>query len=206
MNKKTNKLLYGKGFYDGEYSPQVETKNNGKRVVIWRCPYYARWADMLKRCYSSKFLLSRPTYLGCIVCEEWLTFSNFKSWMEQQDWQGKQLDKDLIIEDNKVYHPQACIFVSNSVNSFFGLAGSDKNSTSVGAFIDARRNKIYAQIRNPISGLKEFLGYYATELEAHLAWKQRKHELACLLAEKETDPRIIHALTTRYAGDDIYEA
>lgn len=206
MSKKTNKLLYGRGFYDGDYSPQTEIKVNGNRVVVWRCPYYARWADMLKRCYSNKFLLSRPTYAGCTVCEEWLTFSNFKSWMEKQGWEGKQLDKDILGFGNNVYSPETCIFVSNMVNSFFGIAGSKKFKTAIGAFLDARRNKIYAQIRNPINGSKEFLGYYQTELEAHLAWKRRKHELACLLAEKETDQRIIHALTTRYAGDDIYEA
>ena len=74
---------------------------------------------MLQRCYSESHLVRQPTYKGCSVCEEWLTFSNFKSWMEQQDWEGKQLDKDLLVYKNKIYSPETCVFVSSVINSFF---------------------------------------------------------------------------------------
>jgi len=52
---------------------------------------------MLTRCYYQKRLDIRPSYEECIVCEEWLTFSNFKKWTEQQDWEDKQLDKDFFV-------------------------------------------------------------------------------------------------------------
>lgn len=30
------------------------------------------------------------------MADEWNTFSNFKNWMEKQNWEDKQLDKDII--------------------------------------------------------------------------------------------------------------
>jgi hypothetical protein len=37
--------------------------------------------------------------------------------MMQQDWYGKVLDKDIIKPGNKVYGPDACLFVSQAINS-----------------------------------------------------------------------------------------
>ena len=42
----------------------------------------------------------------------------FKDWMENQDWEGNQLDKDLLFEGNKVYGPKTCVFVTRMVNNF----------------------------------------------------------------------------------------
>jgi len=38
-------------------------------------------------------------------------------------------------------------------------------------------------------------------LDAHLAWKQQKHEYACLLADLQEDSRVADALRQRYAPD-----
>ena len=51
---------------------------------------------MLQRCYSPKNHAKNPTYIGCYVAKEWLTFSNFKAWMGSQQWQGMELDKGVI--------------------------------------------------------------------------------------------------------------
>ena len=61
-------LICGVGVNDANYA------TSGKRM----CPFYRRWINMLERCYSEKFQEKNPTYRGCSVCEEWLTFSNFK--------------------------------------------------------------------------------------------------------------------------------
>ena len=80
-----NKLVHGVGINDADYPVQPTIGN--KRV---NCPFYWRWKDMLKRCYSEKHLLITPCYRDRSVNKEWFIFSIFKAWMEQQDWEGKQ--------------------------------------------------------------------------------------------------------------------
>lgn len=59
---------------------------------------------------------NKPTYEGCTVCDEWLYFSNFKKWFDENYIEGFQLDKDIIIRGNKVYSPQTCCFVPKEIN------------------------------------------------------------------------------------------
>ena len=193
-------LVYGVGINDADYNVYEYGYVNGKRVYVWRCPFYRTWKDMLKRCYSEKHHQRQPTYKDCSVCDEWLLFSNFKRWMEQQDWEGKQLDKDLLIEGNKVYSPDTCIFVDRKINTFVVDSGATRGNYMIGVSLDKRRNKFKAECSNPFTGKREHLGYFTDELEAHLAWKARKHELACQFADSEycTDPRLAEALRTRY--------
>ena len=199
LNKR-NKLVRGVGINDADYNVSRREIVNGKYKTIWRCPFYATWSDMLVRCYSEKYHLKQPTYKGCTVCDEWLTFSNFKAWMEQQEWRDKQLDKDLLNEGNKVYCPEWCIFVHRKINSFVTARGAARGEYMIGASWDRDAGKFKAECRNPFTGRGENLGRFKTELEAHLAWKKRKHELACQLADSEycNDPRLVEALRKRY--------
>src|SRR5690606_1832927 len=120
---KTRKLVCGVGVNDADYAIQkFETigyvDGKQKQKLVWGCPYYRTWANMIERCYSDKTQNKNPTYKGCSVSEEWLTFSVFKNWMEKQDWEGNQLDKDLLFEGNRLYSPETCVFVSPMVNKF----------------------------------------------------------------------------------------
>ena len=115
MKRKSNKLVAGVGVNDADY-PIVRFGEtiNGKKKREWVCPFYKTWAAMLNRCYREPILKS---YKDTTVCEEWYTFSNFKSWMETQDWEGKELDKDLLT-DNNHYSPQNCIFILGWLNVY----------------------------------------------------------------------------------------
>lgn len=122
MNK-IKKLVCGVGINDADYVVQRKetigyVNGKHKQKLVWTCPYYRVWTNMLVRCYSTKKQEKYPTYKGCTVSDEWLTFSVFKSWMEKQDWDGKQLDKDLLFEGNKVYSAETCVFVTKEVNMF----------------------------------------------------------------------------------------
>lgn len=188
----SKKLVYGVG---------VDDVNVG-RTWKEKCPFYDRWRGMLRRCYSEQTLEKYPTYRGCSVCEEWLTFSNFKSWMEQQDWEGKHLDKDLLVKGNKVYSPETCIFVDKLVNRFTTERTHDRGKYPLGVtkLERLKDNPYAAQCSDPFTGKRGHIGVYSTPEEAHLAWKRRKHEFACMLAESDlvTDPRLEEALKTRY--------
>lgn len=169
---------------------------NGKRV---RHPIYKTWDSMLARCYSQSYQQKYPSYAGCGVVKEWLNFSAFKAWMEIQDWEGKQLDKDLLVIGNKTYGPDTCVFISRQLNSFISDTRPANSAYPIGVRVDKIRGRFDARCRNPATLKQETLGRFDTAEEAHEEWRKRKHELACIYADQQTDPRVANALRTRYA-------
>ena len=203
------KLVYGVGVNDLPYRTQLWEelpKNGGKRVMksVFRCKYYVVWTDMLKRCYSKKYLETRPSYIGTSVCSEWLYASEFKSWMEQQDWQGKCLDKDIIVPGSKLYSPETCSFVLQATNSFVIASDAIRGDYPIGVSLFKRTGEYRAYCKNPFIGKLEHLGLFSTTEEAHEAWRKRKHVLAQLVAAKESDPRVVEALKNRYSIEEWY--
>ena len=122
-----SKLVYGKGFNDKTRPTFVD----GKIVKE-----YALWQDMLKRCFSEKYQTHKPTYKGCNVSDNFLHYSFFYDWCQEQIGFGKvddkcrywQLDKDLLFVGNKTYSETACVFVPQEINSFFTDSGNTRRS------------------------------------------------------------------------------
>ena len=178
----------------------IDEAGNKKTKTAWRCPYYRAWTGMLERCYSEAAKRRRPTYAECSVCDEWLIFSVFKAWMQTQDFEGKHLDKDILSPGNKVYSPSVCVFVTHAVNNFITDRGASRGKWRIGVNWHQRINKFEARCHNQLTNKSENLGYFGSEEEAHEAWRKRKHELACQLAEQQTDSRVAQALIQRYAS------
>lgn len=110
-----NRSVYGVGYVgEGDF----KTYKN-----IYRNDFYGIWSDMIRRCYSEKYRIKKPTYKGCTVCEEWHNFQNFARWYEENYYEFKdenmQLDKDILVEGNKIYSPETCLILPNSINSSF---------------------------------------------------------------------------------------
>lgn len=186
-------LVKGVGINDAEYV--VNPTINGIRVP---CKIYLKWKNMLERCYCEKFHKRNPAYIGCTVCKEWLTFSNFKAWIDAQDWEGKEIDKDLLFIGNKIYSPDRCIMVSITVNSFLKENESIRGKYPIGVYYHKASGFFRARCRNPFSGIQESLISSKSVSECHQAWRKRKHELALQLADLQDDPRVASALRTRY--------
>ena len=204
MKPKTKKLIYGVGINDAGYVVEkketighIDGKIKQKRV--WICPYFQAWSNMLQRCCSARYQERYPTYIGCTVSEDWLMFTNFKDWMEKQDWKGKQLDKDILFPSNKVYSADTCAFVSPMVNTFTTDSKASRGEWKIGVHWDKRLEKFLARCRNPFSGEQEYLGLFTCEQEAHNTWLKKKLELAHELAAIQTDPRVAKALIDRYS-------
>ena len=198
-------MVYGVGINDADYHVQKFIKTNGSNTQVWCCPFYLKWRNMLKRCYSIGHL--DATYEGCSVCDEWLIFSNFKSWMEQQDWEGKHLDKDLLVEGNKVYSPDTCAFITRELNNTLLTHTNGRGMYPLGVcYVNNRRNKdkplskpYYSCIR--IGGKTISLGAYNNVLDAHLAWQRAKIDVfiniqkeVCCYKTKKGIQRIIDKL------------
>lgn len=181
LNKRSvgNKsLVCGIGINDATY--QVKPTIENKRQY---CPFYTVWVDMLRRCYSKKHLNKRPTYLGCTVCNEWHTFSVFKTWMESQDWKDKFLDKDILIFGNKVYSPSTCLFVSNKVNTLLLDCNATKGAYKTGVSYYKANNKFRARCSD---GFKcKHLGYFLSENEAYFAYLTFKIQIIILVANEQ---------------------
>lgn len=187
------KLLFGVGINDADYV--VQPTVNGKQVI---CPFYQYWKHMLERCYDAKCQAKHPTYTDCIVAPEWLLFSNFKSWAESQDWLGKELDKDIIANGNKVYSSDTCAFIDTMTNLFTTERAAARGDLPIGVCFHRGVGKFQTQCRNPFTKKREYLGLFDCPNQAHIAWKTKKHQLACMLADLQTDKRVADALRTRH--------
>lgn len=202
---KPRKLVRGVGINDSDYATlKWETIGyvNGrqKRKLIWMCPFYRTWKSMIDRCYSAKYQDKYPTYKGCAVSKEWLTFSVFKAWMVTKDWQDNHLDKDILFEGDKVYSPETCVFVSGVVNNFTIDSGASRGGLLIGVTWDKPTEKFKSNCCNPFTKKQEYLGLFTSELEGHGAWLKRKLELAYELAATQTDTRVAEALIKRYSN------
>ena len=202
---KPKKLVLGVGINDAHYVTQrweeagyVDGKR--KQKLVWVCPYYCTWSGMLKRCYSAKWQDKNPAYKGCSVSDDWLTFSNFKSWMSEQDFEGKHLDKDLLFEGNKTYSAETCVFVTREVNNFTIDRGASRGEWLIGVSLHKQTGKFQSRCCNPFTKKQEHLGHFTCEQEAHQTWLKRKLELSHKLAAIQTDPRISKALIDRYTN------
>lgn len=191
------KLIFGVGINDADYA--VKPVVDG---VIIRCPFYCKWINMLQRCYSKKYQERQKTYIGCSVCDEWLTFSNFKQWMETQDWKGKQLDKDLLKESNKNYSPDVCVFVDAATNTILTNCGRDMRGMPTGV----KKNKKGYQARCSSSGKDVYLGTYDTKERAHKEYLKHKSLIILKCGLSQKDDRVKMALIRRASRMvDVYQ-
>jgi len=178
------KLVYGVGVNDADYAV-YQRGADGKWL---RCAYYRAWKAMLERAYSAKYHANQPTYIGVTVCEEWHSFMAFRAWMETQDWEGKQLDKDVVVPGNKVYSPATCAFVSRQINSLLGDCAAARGNWPLGVCWDSRQKKFRAQIAE--NGKNRNIGYFTTPEAAHRAWRKEKVRIVRHAARECDDPRV----------------
>lgn len=180
------KLLYGVGIYDLRNDPSHATSwyEDGKRKL---CPYYQRWFSIIQRLHSKRHQQRRPTYHGCVICEEWKTFSNFMAWMKTQRWEGKEIDKDIIVPGNKLYSPETCVFVSRNLNSLLlgSLNNTQRGELPIGVTY-CKKQKIFKSYLK-LMGKTTYVGIYDNPDQAHEAYKKAKIKHILEVAENLTE-------------------
>lgn len=175
------KPLYGVGINDADYPVYktelvgFNTKGRPVRRSVWKCPYYAAWAGMIRRAYSREF----PTYLSVSVVEDWKLFSNFKAWMEVQDWEGKELDKDIIQREGNVYSENTCAFVPRYLNMVLVGCKEKQGIYPLGVSFRQPTNQMVGAYMKPYQAAcggnkSKYIGTYFTVEEAHKAWQETK--------------------------------
>lgn len=207
MTYSKKRLICGWGVNDVEYNVIKSSSSDNGRKQVWSCPYYNDWREMIRRCFDKNIY---ATYKDSTVCEEWRYLSKFREWVDIQpnkDWENCELDKDLLIKGNKHYSPETCVYISKSLNSFILDSGKARGNHLIGASRSGRENKPFqAGCSNPFTNKREGLGRFYTELEAHLAWKAKKHELVLLRAKYTPDNPIsdVHTIRDVILSKDKY--
>lgn len=115
---------------------------------------YYKWKNMVQRCYDKKLHKKyKPEYKDKSVCEEWLNYSNFRIWFDEHYVPCKNnqidLDKDLLVQGNKVYSPETCVFLLHYQNTMFERSAKDKiYEKEDGTFvIGGGKKKTYATLK-----------------------------------------------------------
>lgn len=201
MRNKT--LVQGVGINDADYPVRIyeeQGKIGGKRSrkLVWQCKFYQIWKGIIDRCFSDKIKQKQPTYKEVSIVEDWLYFSKFKAWMETQDWEGKFLDKDILIPGNKVYGPDVCVFVSRKTNNFVRTSEGSRGMWPLGVNLCKRTGKFVAMGRFYNTSKPKNLGCFTTPTEAHQAWLKFKLQQARVAAEAQVDGRVAKALIDLY--------
>lgn len=181
-------MVYGWGILDVDYP--VTKHIDGKQHMD---EIYGVWRDMIYRCTSKKERLRN--YWDCSVCEEWRYFSNFKDWCEKQDYKGMSLDKDLKIPGNKVYSPEACMFVPQRINCSVLLSEGSRGDLPLGVRRMKRYDKLgYGKPYSSQGSVREggkskfvHLGYSFDPMECHRWWQSFKIDQMIKLYNEEKD-------------------
>ena len=148
---------------------------------------YQTWKGILERCYDQNFQKYKPTYKDCTICEEWLNYSIFKKWFENNIYyiqdERMDLDKDILHKGNKCYCPQCCIFVPSRINTLFTNGTNVRGKFPVGVTLD---RTTYRARLSTLEGRKD-LGHYKNIEDAFQAYKIAKEQYIKEVADKYKD-------------------
>ena len=147
---------------------------NGKQILktLWICPIYSAWKSMKARS-DIAFQIKYPTYTGVSVCSDWRVFSKFHCWAVDNLQEGLEVDKDILIQGNKIYSPETCAAVPKRVNYLLNSFKSIRSDLPMGVSLTSnKRNKFRAAIS--CNGVRVNLGVYAEKECAHKAWQLAK--------------------------------
>lgn len=183
------RLVCGVGYNDGKYKTSVCRKHTVE---------YDHWKNMIDRCYSPNMLNRNKTYINVYVSENFKSFSYFHDWCHKQTGfnnNGWNLDKDLLIKRNNIYSEDLCVFLPKEINQILVKSNASRGDLPIGVSFDKRRGLFESCIR--MNGRKSFLGYFNSEIKAHLEYKKAKEAYIKEVAQKwesHIDKRAFQAL------------
>ncbi len=154
---------------------------NGKVLRMWK--------NMLVRSYNKKYKKEKETYKDCYVCDEWHNFQNFAQWIDDvygsinlDEYEYLQLDKDIIIKNNKVYSPQNCVLVNNDINILFNKRKSSRGLYLIGVSKKEKGTKFSVTVK--VGEERKYFGGFSDEIEAFNIYKEYKENHIKYIADK----------------------
>lgn len=144
-----------------------------------RTKLHQLWHNMYYRCYSKEYHERSPQYIGCSMCDEWLDDKEaFFDWVRENYYtvgdEQIDLDKDILVKDNKIYGSDTAIFAPHSINTYF------ENLTREPIYLP-KLEKYKMDIF--IEGKSINIGYYNTAEEAKKNYI--KHKESAIMAKAD---------------------
>lgn len=193
------KRVFGMGCIgEGKY----KTGKNGRHT---RC--YNTWVCMLERCYNEEHRDRNPTYINCEASEEFLNFQKFGEWDSENYYEiGNEkmhLDKDILCKGNKIYSPDTCIYVPQTINSLFTKNDKARGDSPIGSTpCENGKYQVRCRVYNFETGKskKEYLGYYETQEKAFKVYKEFKERYIKEIADyyKKQIPKVLYDALYNY--------
>ena len=159
---------------------------------------YAKWGNMIARCYDERKNKNYRTYKDCTVCNEWHNFQNFAKWYYENKKNNDNitwdLDKDILVKGNKIYSPEYCSLVPHELNNIMTKRDCKRGQCTIGVCL-TKDGKYLAQVNQ--DGKQKYLGTYDTEIEAFLVYKYEKEKIIKETAKKYKnfiDDKVYNAL------------
>jgi hypothetical protein len=162
-----------------------------ERGKIVYCKAYKAWCNILKRCYH------KPD-AGYTMSPDWLIFSNFKKWFDE-NYQEDFVLNNVLFGDGTHYSEETVVFLDKTTHHFI------KNTefkigvcNHLGLTKQKQSEKFHVRCSNPFTVVQEHVGYFDTEEKAVAAWIERKQKHAKKVAELHTDDRIKQEILNRF--------
>lgn len=172
------KLVLGLGIYHkGKFQGSIDNRDTRE---------YTLWYNMIRRCVPGGEVQQKNTsYLGCTIHQDFIHFQDFAEWCQNQIGFDKKwvLDKDIIIQGNKVYGPETCCFVPESINKM--LTHKKKNCGDLPTGVFKGTSNFCAQVT--INSKVIHLGSFTDPISAHNAYKRAKQSAIRTKAEEFKD-------------------
>ncbi len=169
-----SKLIFGVGF-NSKVSSGFKSKTKHQAFVGGKSTTaYYKWHSMIERCYCPKRLKRNPNYIGCTVADEWHDFQVFAEWFYGHKYaeSGYDLDKDILVVNNKEYNSATCCFVPQEINKLLTDRMLARGSYPQGVTLKKETGRFCSQIN--INGSRIHLGYFSCPNEAHQVYKKEK--------------------------------
>lgn len=104
-------------------------------------PQYKAWANMINHAIASELS----------ICQDWLYFTKFRAWMDEQNTKGKVLTYNLIDFNSTLYSPDTCMFANKGLAM---LAHSMSKPGKYPQHIKKTGDKFFAEIM--VNGIKKY--------------------------------------------------
>lgn len=160
-NKESNKNRV-KSYYEANKEKindrsKEYIKNNKESIKLKNIEYakehptYYIWKNIVYRC-NSKYWNKRPTYTN--------TKMGFKNFNEFEEWYNKNyyktpnekmvVDKDLFSNGEKIYSPETCCILPNSINTMLGSNIDNRNINKLKYYTELYKQYLPEHIYNKL--------------------------------------------------------
>lgn len=133
---------------------------------------YTTWVNMIRRCYSGD--KKHIHYQDVTVYVEWHNYQNFAKWFDENSVIDHEIDKDLLFEGNRQYHPSKCTFVPHWLNSLF-FVRTRGSSSDLPQGVSFRKSSGRYLVQLSTSYSDRYIGSFNTLDQAHFAYLVAKH-------------------------------